>query len=84
MHEVVPPSRKALTEALSLSSEILQNIEKSELPLANIALKASRLVRLLNDADYERIMQFEVSGYPSKPSGIEPEIWCLAVLAGRK
>ncbi len=51
MSEAVPLSRKALSEALYLSSEILKNIELSELPLTNIALKASRLARLLNDFD---------------------------------
>lgn len=83
MSEFVPPSKQALTEALSLSSEILQNIERTELPLADIALKASRLARLLNDIDYENIMQYEVGGYPSTPNGITPEVWRLATLAGR-
>ena len=83
MSESVPPSKQALTEALSLSFEILQNIERNELPLADIALKTSRLARLLNDTDYENIMQFEVGGYPSTPNGIPPEVWRLATLAGR-
>jgi len=83
MSESVPPSKQALTEALSLSFEILQNIERSELPLADIALKASRLARLLNDTDYEKIMQFEVGGYSSTPDGFTPEAWRLADLAGR-
>ena len=51
----VPPSRAAQTEALSLSSDIMKNIELSELPLVNIALKTSRLARLLNDFDAQRI-----------------------------
>lgn len=83
MPELVPPSKQALAEALSLSFEILQNIEKSELPLADIALKASRLARLLNDSDYEKIMRFEAGGYPSTPDGIVPEEWRLAKMAGR-
>jgi hypothetical protein len=83
MSESVPPTKQALTEALALSSEILQNIEKSELPLTDIALKASRLARLLNDTDYENIMQYEVGGYPSTSDGIAPEVWRLATLAGR-
>jgi len=83
MSESVPPSKQALTEALSLSSEILQNIERNELSLTDIALKASRLARLLNDTDYENIMRFEVGGYPSTLTGITPEVWRLATLAGR-
>jgi len=47
--EPIPPSRTALNEALSLSAQILCNIELSELPHSNISLKASRLARLLND-----------------------------------
>lgn len=84
MSEVIPPSRQVLTEALSLSNELLQNIEMSELPLTNIALKASRLARLLNDFDMQRILEYEVGGYPSNPTGVAPDVWRLAVLAGRK
>lgn len=83
MSESVPPSKQALTEALSLSSEILKNIELNELPLTDIALKTSRLARLLNDTDYEKVMRLEVGGYPSTPAGITPEVWRLAMLAGR-
>ncbi len=53
--QVVPANVQVLQEALSLSGEILKNIELSEIPLANIALKASRLGRLLNDFDWQKI-----------------------------
>lgn len=43
--DTIPPSRQALAEALNLSAEILRNVELSELPLASIALKGSRLAR---------------------------------------
>jgi len=36
----------------------------NEIPLTNIALKTSRLARLLNDCDMEKTLQFEASGYP--------------------
>lgn len=84
MTELVPPSRQALREALTLSEEILRNIELSEMPLANISLKASRLARLLNDFDGQKVMEFEASGYPSTPGGVHPDIYRLAVLAGRE
>jgi hypothetical protein len=84
MAETIPPSKKALEEALVLSSEILQNIELNELPLSNIALKTSRLARILNDFDVQKMMEFEVGGYPSTPDGISPDVWRLAVAAGRK
>lgn len=84
MKQIVPTNKKVLAEAFSLSTEILQNIEKSEMPLADIALKTSRLARLLNDIDYEKVMQLEVSGYPSSPEGImPPDLWRLALLANR-
>src|SRR5215208_4048623 len=84
MSEAVPPSRKALSEALDLSSEVLKNIELSELPLTNIALKVSRLARLLNDFEVQKIMGYEVGGYPTLASNtVSPEVWQLAVTAGR-
>lgn len=82
--EIIPPTQKALEEALELSSEILRNIELSELSLANIALKASRLARLLNELDVQKIMEYEASGYPTTPEGVAPNIWHLAVGADRK
>jgi len=81
--EPIPPSRTALNEALSLSAEILRNIELSELPLTNIALKTSRLARLLNDFDFQKIMEYEVGGYPATPDGVPPEPWRLGNMAGR-
>ena len=84
MSDLVPPSRQALREALTLSEDILRNIELSEMPLANIALKASRLTRLLNDFDSQKIMEYEASGYPSAPDGVPPDIYHLAVIAGRE
>ncbi len=84
MSEIVPPTTEALKEALSLSSEILRNIELSEIPLTNIALKTSRLARLLNDYDVQTIMEYEASGYPTKPYGIPRDVWRLLIMAGRK
>jgi hypothetical protein len=81
--DIVPPTTEALREALNLSAEVLRNIELSEIPLTRIALKASRLARLLNDYDTQKIMEFEAGGYPSTPKGIPPDIWRLADIAGR-
>lgn len=82
-NESIPPNRQALEEANSLAEEVLRNVELSELPLANIALKASRLARLLNEYEYQKIMEYEASGYPSTPDGVAPEVWQLAITAGR-
>jgi len=84
MSETIPPSRQALAEALNLSGEILKNLELSELPLTNIALKASRLARLLNEYDVQKIMNYEASGYPTTPTGVTLPVWDLALAAGRK
>ena len=80
----IPPTRKALQEALSLSEEILKNLELSEIPLTNIALKTGRLARLLNDSENQKIMEYEVSGFPSTPTGLSPDIFQLAVAADRE
>ncbi|NTG98913.1 hypothetical protein G6L95_06645 [Agrobacterium rhizogenes] len=83
MAETIPASRQALSEALALAEVILQNIELSELPLAQIVLKASRLARLLNDYDYQKIFEYEASGYPSEPDGMPLDIWRLTQKSGR-
>lgn len=82
MDETVPPTQQALLKALALSEEILRNLELNEIPLANIALKTSRLARLLNDFETQKAMQYEVSGYPSS-GGLSPDVWETAVRAGR-
>jgi len=81
--DVVPPTRETLKEALGLAAEILRNIELSELSLTNIALKASRLARLLNEWDLQNIMAFEAGGYPTSSTGVPQDVWRLAVMAGR-
>jgi hypothetical protein len=80
----IPSTSEALREALALSQEILRNLELSEIPLSNIALKASRLARLLNDFDYQTIFALEVGGHPSTPTGVPPDAWRLTALAGRQ
>lgn len=72
-----------LKEALPLSEVILSEIELSQAPLTSIALKASRLARLVGNFDQQQIMMYEASGYPKTPKGISSSVWQLAVLAGR-
>lgn len=83
MSEIVPPTTEALKEALTLSEDILRSIELGDMPLTNIALKTSRLARLLNDYDIQKIMGFEVGGYPTTLDGVKPDVWELLVMAGR-
>jgi hypothetical protein len=80
----VPPSRQAIREALALSEDVLRNIELCEIPLANAALKASRLARLLNDFELQKALEYEASGYPTTPDGVPVDTYRLAVLAGRE
>lgn len=74
---------KSLDEALDLSEEILKGIELANTSLVSCTLKASRLARLINDFEHQRIFAFESSGYPSTPSGISQEIWGLCRKANR-
>ena len=76
-------SQSALKEALALSESILSEVELSSSALSVIALKASRLARLVGQHDQQQIMVYEVSGYPKDPSGVSVEVWRLAKLAGR-
>jgi len=83
MTDDVPPTPEALEESLHLSEEILKDIELSSLPLWTVALKASRLARLLNHRDAQQIFQYEVSGYPTKPDGVPSDIWRLLTMTDR-
>lgn len=70
-------------ESLLLSEEILANIELSQISLSNITLKVSRLARLLNELEFQKIFQYEASGYPTTPNGINPDIFSLLKKANR-
>ncbi len=82
--ERIPATKKALNEALKLSEEIIKNIELSEIPLSNIALKTARLSRLINDFEMTEIIKYEISGYPTTTSGFIPkDKWKLGIKANR-
>jgi len=72
-----------ISEAYLLSEEILKNIELTEISLTNIALKTSRLARLLNDFEFQKIMEYEAGGYPTTASGVPLEVWQLGKKANR-
>ncbi|MFQ6027938.1 MAG: hypothetical protein ACE5Q6_10640 [Dehalococcoidia bacterium] len=81
--ERVPPTPQALEEALEVSLDLISDIELERTSLTAAALKASRLARLLNDFESQEMFKYEAGGYPSSPDGIPPNIWQLAVAAGR-
>ena len=76
-------TKEVLNEAIELAEQILKNIELSEISLENIAMKTSRLARILNDFDIVDIMKYEVGGYPSSPNGVNHRIFELGRRSGR-
>lgn len=74
---------EGLQEALLLSENILGDIELNSKSLSNIALKASRLARLVGHFDLQKIFLYEVGGYPTTPNGVDRKTWALATRAGR-
>jgi hypothetical protein len=83
MVDRIPPSPEAFEEAFGLSLAVIEDIELGRVPLSAAALKTSRLARLLNDHEAEKIFQYEASGYPITASGVEPDIWALLQSTGR-
>ena len=79
----IPATREVLAEAESLSTDILQDIELSQLSLSVIVLKALRLARLLNDFQYQQIFEYESGGYPRNARGVSKTVWQVATQAGR-
>jgi hypothetical protein len=78
-----PPSKEALREALALSEEVLRNLEHADIPLAQAALKAARMAKLMGYGIMERFFQLEATGYP-KDGTLDQQTWSLAIEAGRK
>jgi AbiTii len=65
-------------EALQLAEELLSDIEYSRLSPVDIAKKASRLARLLDDADAMEWLRFEVGGYTPSDRGYMSEAEVVA------
>ena len=84
MDHKIPPNPKALQDALALSEEILADIELSQIPLSSVALKTSRLARLINDFDMQKAMAYEASGYPAEQGVMPPESWQLSGISNRR
>jgi len=73
MSDCIPPTPQALQDALTLSADLLADIEPSRVVPIVAALKAGRLARLLNDFDHQQLFRYEAGGYPSPPDGMTPE-----------
>ncbi|QSB20639.1 hypothetical protein JN403_06805 [Pseudomonas sp. 15A4] len=72
-----------VSEASRLSEELLEEIEMGKSTLTLIAMKASRLARLMGDSDTQEILMYEANGYPHKNGAQNQEMWRLAGIAGR-
>ena len=73
-------------EALRLAEELLRNVELSELPPTDLARKASRLARLLDDVTALEWLRREIGGYdnlPGEPNTLGHEAWAAAVRSNR-
>lgn len=53
-----------IQEAITLSDDIIKNIELSEIWIDEICLKAIRLSKLVDDKEWEKWLNYEVSWYP--------------------
>jgi len=74
---------RVLNDALSLSEDILKNLELNEIPLAQAVLKVTRLARLINDFEAIEWLRYEQEGYHLHPDGLPPPAWDIAVKRGR-
>jgi hypothetical protein len=70
-------------QAFELCTDLIDDLELSRLSLANCAMKAARLARILGDERYIRCFQYELSGYPTTPTGVDPDFFDLGRIAGR-
>lgn len=74
-----------LRAALELCEELLEDLELSNRTLTQLAMRASRLARLIGNDDKQQIFLYEAAGYPMPPkdSPERRESNRLAMLAGR-
>jgi hypothetical protein len=69
--------------ALDLAEDLLADIELGRISASQVALKTSRLARLLDDVVSVQWLQFEVSGYPMRAGGLDPDVWVAAERSNR-
>jgi len=73
------PSKR--DEALVLAEELLTNIELGQLPAVDVARKASRLARLLDDTEAMAWLRYEIAGYPNS---LTTAAWGAAIRSNRQ
>lgn len=77
------PAANRRQEGLVLADELLADIELSRLPAADVARKAFRLARLLDDTEAMAWLRCEVGGFESTADGLTPAAWAAAVRSNR-
>lgn len=78
---MVEQARTRRQAATTLADELLEDIELGRLLPQNIVRKASRVARLLDDAEAVSWLSFEVAGYPN--TKLAPDAWAAAKRSGR-
>jgi len=61
-------TRSRAAEAVAVSEILLEQLENQRVPTSQVLLKAKRLARLLRDADAQKWLTYELSGYPDGTS----------------
>jgi hypothetical protein len=61
-------TRSRAAEAAAVSEILLEQLENQKVPISQVLLKAKRLARLLRDADAQKWLTYELSGYPDGTS----------------
>lgn len=76
-------SKSSAAESYELTNDLLADLELERLSLSGCVMKAARLARLVGDDDHFLVFRHELSGYPSTPNGVEPQVWRLLKAADR-
>lgn len=77
-------TKEKMQANIELCEQLLVEVEMGATPLAQIALKSSRLARQVGQFEYMQALQYEASGYPTALSGkFASDVWKLIKLAGR-
>jgi AbiTii len=77
----MPSTRR--DEAVLLAEDLLTDIELGRIDPMAVVRKASRLARLLDDAEAMQWLRFEATGYSSGSNGLDSAAWSAATRSCR-
>lgn len=75
--------KEKIQEVVELTESVVRAFEDGEQDIQRLALRASRIARLMGDTDHMLIFQYEASGYPLEFNKYSKEVWRLVRKAGR-